>query len=302
MATSYYYLLTLLLLTTSISFTFAQTLFDFKTSNTSYYQEKYFRFLSNKYEEIERGDFWTTLKEEKGIGFKATDDFGSFILVKDWAMFNFKLKKIVFRPYCSYTLNGHEFDAEMLLIHTIDNGYYPPGKRIYLGINYLVISVPFKKTSDLNPANDKLFHFMSLDLYKNALEQQITDKDYLPPRISPFKSIKLHQIIQHQPSLLFESNLTYSTNTKALHMIFTQFHFISEKDHAMLNLAFNKALGITSEITDKEKLYLVPQGEVYRNWQNPEEVAPKATLMAYNRKEIAKISLHVAFIIIAVLL
>jgi hypothetical protein len=143
---------------------------------------------------------------------------------------------------------------------------------------------------------------MSLDLYKNALEQQITDKDYLPPRISPFKSIKLHQIIQHQPSLLFESNLTYSTNTKALHMIFTQFHFISEKDHAMLNLAFNKALGITSKITDKEKLYLVPQGEVYRNWQNPEEVAPKATLMAYNRKEIAKISLHVAFIIIAVLL
>lgn len=303
-----YYLLTLLLLTTFISFTFAEgegetpEIFDFKISNTSYYQEKYFRFLSNKYEEIESGDFWTTLKEEKGIGFKATDDFGSFILVKDWAMFNFKLKKIVFRPYCSYTLNGHEFDAEMLLIHTIDNGYYPPGKRIYLGINYLVISVPFKKTSDLNPANDKLFHFMSLDLYKNALDKEIKETlEYLPPRISPFKSIKLHQIIQHQPSLLFESDLTYSPKTKALYMIFTQFHFISEKDHAMLNLAFNKALGITNE-TENEKLYLVPQGEVYRNWQNPEEVAPKATLMAYNRKEIAKISLHVAFIIIAVLL
>ena len=305
MATSYYYLFTLLLLTTFISFTFAQDeIFDFKISNTSYYQEKYFRFLSNKYEEIEHGDFWTTLKEEHGIGFKATDDFGSFILVKDWAMFNFKLKKIVFRPYCSYTLNGHEFDAEMLLIHTIDNGYYPPGKRIYLGINYLVISVPFKKTSDLNPANDKLFHFMSLDLYKNALEKETTDKDYLPTRISPFKSIKLHQIIQHQPSLLFESNLTYSANTKALYMIFTQFHFISEKDYAMLNLAFNKALGFTNEIGigNENKQYLVPQGEVYRNWQNPEEVAPKATLMAYNRKEIAKISLHVAFIIIAVLL
>ena len=276
---------------------------DFKSAESFYYQEKYFRFLSNKYEEIERGDFWTTFKEEQGIGFKATDDFGSFILIKDWAMFNFKLKKIIFRPYCSYTLDGQQFDAEMLLVHTIDNGYYPPGKRIYLGINYLVISVPFKKTSDLNPANDKLFHFMSLDLYKNSLETTATDKEYLPPRISPFKSIKLHQIIQHQPSLLFESNLPFSEGTKALNMIFTQFHFISEKDYAMLNLAFKKALRFEDD--EYEKYYYSNSNDIketYRNWQNPEEVKPKATLMAYNRKEIAKISLHVVFIVIAVLL
>ena len=298
-----YYLLILLLSITCISITFAQNkIFDFKSSNTSYYQEKYFRFLSNKYEEIERGDFWTTFREEQGIGFKATDDFGSFILVKDWAMFNFKLKKIIFRPYCSYKLDGNEFDAEMLLIHTIDNGYYPPGKRIYLGINYLVLSVPFKKTSDLNPANDKLFHFMSLDLYKNALTANKESSDgYLPSRISPFKSIKLHQIIQHQPSLLFESSLTFSENTKALNMIFTQFHFISEKDYTTLNYAFKKALGYNND-DEINKHCLTPDSVVYRNWQNPEEVAPKATLMAYNRKEIAKISLHVAFIIIAVLL
>lgn len=260
------------------------------SGSSLYYQEKYFRFLANNYEEIEKGDFWTFFPEEKGIGFKAVDDFGSFILVKDWSMYSFKLTKIVFRPYCTYKLNNNGYDAEMLLIHTIDNGYYPPGRRIYLGINYLVISIPFKKSSDLNPANDKLFHFMSLELYKNS----VVGGSAL--NISPFKSIKLHQIIQHQPSYLFETQLKWNQN-QALYMVFSKFHYISEKDYENLKLTYQKIFG---EGNDSD-LYLNKPEVYYRNWDNPKELEPQATLMAYNFAFYPKITLLFLGIVFALL-
>lgn len=257
-----------------------------------YYQEKYFRFLANNYEEIERGDFWTYFPEEMGIGFKAVDDFGSFILVKDWSMYSFKLTKIVFRPYCSYKLDGNEYQAEMLLIHTIDNGYYPPGRRIYLGINYLVISIPFKKSSDLNPANDKLFHFMSLELYKNS----VLSGNAL--NISPFKSIKLHQIIQHQPSYLFETTLKWNEN-QALYMVFSKFHYISEKDFENLARTYNT---IFTSNPQPSRFNLDQPKEYYRNWDNSKELEPQATLMAYNFAFYPKISFIFVCIAFALLL
>ena len=269
---------------------------EIQSDKTVYYQEKYFRFLANNYDEIQEGDFWTSFSEEKGIGFKAVDDFGSFVLVKDWSMYSFKLTKIVFRPYCPYKLDNKEFDGEMLLIHTIDNGYYPPGRRLYLGINYLVISVPFKKSSDLNPANDKLFHFMSLETFRNA----VLGKNNL--KISPFKSIKLHQIIQHQPSYLFETKLPYNGN-KALYMIFSQYHYISEKDFTYLQETCNKIFG--EDFDWPKSADFTGDGipkEILRNWDNPKELEPKATLMAYNSHWYLKLSELLLFVAVAVLL
>ena len=269
---------------------------EIQSDKTVYYQEKYFRFLANNYDEIQEGDFWTSFSEEKGIGFKAVDDFGSFVLVKDWSMYSFKLTKIVFRPYCPYKLDNKEFDGEMLLIHTIDNGYYPPGRRLYLGINYLVISVPFKKSSDLNPANDKLFHFMSLETFRNAV---LTGSNL---KISPFKSIKLHQIIQHQPSYLFETELPYNGN-KALYMIFSQYHYISDKDFTYLQETCSKIFGDNFDWSKSADFTVdgIPK-EIYRNWDNPKELEPKATLMAYNSHWYLKLSELLLFVAVAVLL
>ena len=200
-------------------------------SNTLYYPEKYFRFLANNYDSIAQGDFWTTFPIEKGIGFEANEDFGSFLFVKDWSMYSFKLRKIVFRPYCSYLLNSKDSinfcDAEMLLYHSIDNNYYPPGRRVDLGINYLVISVPFKISTLMNPANDKLFSFLQLDMFKDAI-QNIGNIQSTFPRISPFKPVKLYQIIQHQPSYLFENELIPGSNIKSLYLVFAKFHYISQ--------------------------------------------------------------------------
>lgn len=273
--------------------------FELSPGSSVYYQEKYFRFLANNYEEISQGDSWRVLKDYHGLGFQANENFGSFILVKDWSMYSFKLTKVIFRPFCSYSLkktdSTTEFcDAEMLLIHTIDNGYYPPGRRIYLGKNYLVISVPFKKTSNDNPSTDKLFHFMSLDLFKNNILDGVSNI-----RIAPFSPIKLHQIIQHQPSYLFEGPIP-GVGVEALHMVFSQFHYISSRDYDTLAVAFEKVFGSTEDENYKFKKDSV--GTIYRNWDNSKELEPKATLMAYNSEFYYKISKLLLFAAIVVLI
>ena len=127
-------------------------------NNSSYYEEKYFRILSNNYETIDPGNMWRD--DEDGYGFIAKKDFGSLIFLKDWSMYNFKLTKILFKNKCSLGFEKKKCDSEMWLIHTKDNGYYPPGRRIFIKQNYFVIVVPFVKTSDSNPAIDSIFEVL----------------------------------------------------------------------------------------------------------------------------------------------
>jgi hypothetical protein len=284
--------------------------FTLKPSISEYYPEKYFRFLANNYDSISQGDTWTTIGTEQGIGFEANEDFGSFLLVKDWSMYSFKLRKVVFRPYCSYNLNDNEgnnfCDAEMLLYHTIDNNYYPPGRRIHLGINYLVISVPFKKSTLMNPANDKLFQFLQLDMLKEIVSRNQSINNVFP-KISPFKPIKLYQIIQHQPSYLFENELIPESGIRSLYLVFAKFHYISELDYNNLNNIYTKQFGSGF---NKSALYLkdsssitgISDTNIYRNWENPNELEPTATLMAYNRGFYIHFSAVLLFITIAVLI
>lgn len=264
--------------------------FTLKPSISEYYPEKYFRFLANNYDSISQGDTWTTIGTEQGIGFEANEDFGSFLLVKDWSMYSFKLRKLVFRPYCSYNLNDNEgnnfCDAEMLLYHTIDNNYYPPGRRIHLGINYLVISVPFKTSTLTNPANDKLFQFLQLDMLKEIVSRNQSINNVFP-KISPFKPIKLYQIIQHQPSYLFENELIPGSKIRALYLVFSKFHYISQLDfnnlEAVFNTFFPEATKLTlKNSTDTELNQIISDKVIYRNWDNARELEPSATLMAYN--------------------
>ena len=285
--------------------------FKLASADSIYYPEKYFRFLANNYDSIAQGDIWTTFPIEKGIGFEANEDFGSFLFVKDWSMYSFKLRKIVFRPYCSYLLNSKDSinfcDAEMLLYHSIDNNYYPPGRRVYLDINYLVISVPFKISSLMNPANDKIFSFLQLDMFKDVIKQNNFDKDKGFPRICPFKPVKLYQIIQHQPSYLFENELIPESGIRSLYLVFAKFHYISELDYNNLNNIYTKQFGSGF---NKSALYLkdsssitgISDTNIYRNWENPNELEPTATLMAYNRGFYIHFSAVLLFITIAVLI
>ena len=266
-------------------------------SKSVYYQEKYFRFLANNYENIKQGDYWTSFNDEKAIGFQASRDFGSFLFVKDWSIYSFKLTKIMFRPFCSYKTqfkgeDEQKYDAELLLYHTIDNNYFPPGKRVYLGINYLIISVPFKRTDYMDPSSDKLLEFLNLEIYKNVVKEKNNLK------IGPYKPIKLYQMIQHQPQYLFEAT-DYSSSEKTLYLIFSQYHNINQRDYELLNLVYSFNFG-DFDINpiagfDNEKTI------VYRNFQNPDELKSRLTLMAYNNQNYFKLKWIILIIIYFIL-
>ena len=262
-------------------------------SKSVYYQEKYFRFLANNYENIKQGDYWTNFNDEKAIGFQASKDFGSFLFVKDWSIYSFKLTKIMFRPFCSYKTqfngeNEQNYDAELLLYHTIDNNYFPPGKRVYLGINFLIISVPFKITDFMDPSSDKLLEFLNLEIYKNSLDKGL--------KIGPYKPIKLYQMIQHQPQYLFKAT-DYSSSETTLYLIFSQYHNINERDYALLNYVYNNVFkfGEFDPILDYENII------VYRNFQNPDELKSRLTLMAYNNQNYFKLKWIILIIIYFIL-
>jgi len=239
------------------------------SADSYYYEEKYFRILSNNYDSIDPGNFWENIKASDdsqylGIGFNAKKDFGSLILLKDWSMYNFKLTKIIFRKGCSFKIQNQECDAEMLLYHTKDNGYYPPGRRIFMKQNFFVIVVPFFKADEQNPSNDLLFHFLNLgkflDNEKNA---------------TPLKPVKLYQIIQNQPSYLFEGKFD---EKDTLYMVFTQYHFISNSDLTNLEKALNK-ITIINKLNQEDSSI----GKIYRNFQNSEKLNPKVSLMVYSK-------------------
>ena len=232
-------------------------------SNKSYYyDEKYFRLLTNNYEKINPGFFWKNLTSD-GIGFQSTKDFGSIILLKDWSMYNFKLTQIFFRKNCSFEYEDFECSAEMWLYHTKDNQYYPPGRRIYIKQNVFIIVIPFVTSDNENPANDLIFDFFNLEKFQSSLSEPNI-------KISPKKPIKLHHIIQNQPSYLFEGNYN---NVDTLFMVFSQYHFISETMSNILKEI--KTSDINTTITEPPK--------IFRNVRKLEEIKPKATLMAYSK-------------------
>ena len=233
------------------------------SSDSYYYDEKYFRLLTNNYDEINPGNVWKDLNSD-GIGFKANKNFGSIILLKDWSMYNFKLTHIFFRKNCSFNYENFNCDAEMWLYHTKDNQYYPPGRRIFMEQNFFIIVVPFVRTDNNNPANDLLLDYLNLESY-NANKKNANKK------ISPKKPVKLHHIIQNQPSYLFEGKYN-ETNT--LFMVFTQYHFISEKLYnTLVNIESNTEININ----------IICESKIYRNVRKLEEIKPSATLMAYSK-------------------
>ena len=252
-----------------------------KSDDSYYYEEKYFRILSNNYDSIDPGNFWNKIyknKEEKesqylGIGFEAKKDFGSLILLKDWSMYNFKLTKIIFRKVCLFKPEAGNCDAEMLLYHTKDNGYYPPGRRIFMKQNFFIIVVPFRETNNDNPAIDLLFKFLNLEKFSENTANKVT----------PLKPVKLYQIIQNQPSYLFEGKFE---DKDTLFMVFTQYHFISTDDYIYLETILRD---INTNITIKHGNVNDNDDEIdydpktYRNIKNSEKLKPKVSLMVYSK-------------------
>jgi carbonic anhydrase len=255
-----------------------QSPININLENTIYFDEKYFRFLTNNYDMLTEENKWTYFENEKAVGIAPLGgnqtDFGSFIFVRDWAMYSYKLQKILFRTPSEHTIDNERFDIEMQLIHTIDGNYYPPGRRIDLqGVDHLVISLLFKVTSDDNPAKSLLFKFMNLESGING-------------KIS--RPIKLHHIIQHQPSYLYSGTLTYPECQKSLWLVFSQYHFIGQTDFNNLKNMITIATGTAENRRDMfSNTYDV---EIFRNWNDKTNLIAKPTLMVYNSSSMMNLS------------
>ena len=254
---------------------------DLKVDQSYYYEEKYFRILSNNYDSIDPGNFWSLINKEDekdkylGVGFEAKKDFGSLILLKDWSMYNFKLTKIIFRKDCLFKLEDGGCNAEMLLYHTKDNGYYPPGRRIFMKQNFFIIVVPFRKANNDNPAIDLLFKFLNLEKFSENTDNKVT----------PLKPVKLYQIIQNQPSYLFEGKFE---DKDTLFMVFTQYHFISTDDNNYLETILQgKSIDITikhgNDKDNNNNNDIDYDPKTYRNIKNSEKLKPKVSLMVYSK-------------------
>ena len=274
-----------------------------------YYEEKYFRILTNNYDTIDPGNAWFYNKEEQELGFRARKDFGSLILLKDWSLYNFKLIKILFKP-CSFEYINNKCNVEMWLVHTKDNGYYPPGRRIFIKQNFFIIVVPFVKTDNSNPAIDSIFDSLRFAEYAKNPNQN--------KKIYPKKPVKLYQIIQNQPSFLVEGKYN---EEEILFLVFSQYHFISKENYDYLNKFFpddtqtTDSTTVMDEVQSSISTTVMDEGQssipttiatsrrlessgknmvifddaveypkkIFRNVRNKEEVDPKVTLMSYSK-------------------
>ncbi len=243
------------------------------TSQSLYFDEKYFRILTNNYHNILAGLSWSVFPEEMAVGFKPqnSSNFGSFIFVKDWAMYNFNLKKILFRLGSEHQIDGKSFDVEMQLLHVLDASYFQPGRRVSINQNYLTISVFFKITEDNDEGKTNLFEFMGLNSFSSG------NSTVLP------RDIKLRYIIQHQPSFLYEGTLTYPECQPSLWLVFSQYHLISKSDYSNLSKVINDKINLHGLNNQNiRNLQPLTQANVYRNWNDLTRMKPNQTLMMYN--------------------
>ena len=188
-------------------------------------------------------------------------------------MYNFKLTKVIFKKNCQF--EDIPCNAEMWLIHTKDNSYYPPGRRIYMKQNYFIIIVPFLKTDDNNPAIDNILYFLNL--------HEITfNEQGIISNTTTKKPVKLYKVIQNQPSILFEGTFQQK---ETLFLVFSQYHFISNKDFEKLFELIN--------LKNKEDLNIIEDKNVkmLRNFKNEEDLKPKVTLMSYSKASFLNIIL-----------
>jgi carbonic anhydrase len=111
------------------------------------------------------------------------------------------------------------------------------------------------------------------------------------------KNIKLHYIIQHQPSFLYSGSLTYPECQDAIWLLFSQYHLISETDYTRLVSVIQRRTSIidaTTRHNNRNLFATLPETEVYRNWNELSMLTPKPNLLAYNSASYV----HINFVIL----
>jgi len=302
-------LLTLLLTSTIASYDFTSTSctnqvvqqspININYNQTVFSNSNNFRILSNNFKPITPNDKWSFFPNELAIGVESSTqngDFGSMLFVKDWSIYNFILKKVLFRIGSENAVESVSSNAEMQLVFVLDSNYYSPGKRIFLDSNYLILSVPFRLNTDPNVKSSRLFEFMNLKAYANNPSAK--------SNIGMARNIKLPQFIVHQPAFLYKGTLTYPECQNALWLVNTQYHLISSNDLTLLRTAINANIVLTdlNPYNTRDLKSLLNETVVYRNYDDVNAVVMKSNLLNYNNADYVKNYVLLLIVLIASLI
>lgn len=258
-------------------------------SSSKYYLERDFRIINSHYD-VPANVNWTTFSEERAIGFQG--DFGNVTLVKNWAMYNFNLKKILFRIGSSHSIMSQGYDAEIEFVHQLNEEYRTPGRNIKATSNYLVVSV-FLKVVD--PIKNQTFS----DIFKYV---NLTTSTSNGAALN--KSIKFGRLVQHSKQFFYEGRLPYDKCQKSWYIIDPTYQAILQSELDSLKAQIKTAGFIDDKNPQNTRIRqnIDTATVVYRNEENLMNYLIEPSLLQFVSTGFLKLDLLIVLISIIGLL
>lgn len=254
---------------------------------TSFYDEKFFRILTNNYGSIPQNTTWKQYPNERSAGFEIPTT-ATLRIVKDWSIYQFNLKRILFRSRSEHKIDGKDFDVEMQLFHELDPNYSSPGRKQSISVKNLVISIFFQKQTNSTDEVDKLFQWTNLQGFANG-----------DTSASFSRRILLGKVIQHVPSYLYQGTYTFPTCEETFWIIMTKYATISDLDLSNLNKVLAPMKDSTTNSNARDINVFFNSKNVYRNFKNQERMLIEKSYFRYVNSGYLKLTM-LMFVIIAI--
>lgn len=275
-----------------------QSPIDVDPFNTFYREEKYFHLVLSNYTAFNSS--WTNVVEERAIGFVNSNnaDWGFVQFIKDWSIYKFNLKKVLFRYRSGHTIDGRRYDVEMELFHEIDNTFRTSGRYIKPSSDHLVISVFFmadSENSDLMKSN--FFNYTNLERYT---EQTTSDSAFFT------RLLKLNQLVQNSGSYFYEGANTYGDCSNVWRLLLPKYQLIHQSQFANLRTIVSKLgyidVNVPSSSNSRNQQQVNQDTRVYRNIPQNERILIEQSYHQYVKAQGIKLSIYAFFASLLIML
>ena len=256
------------------------------SGGTSFYEENFFRLLTNNYGEIPQETKWELFPTEKSFGFNIKSNTATIQIVKDWSIYQYTLTKVLFRSKSEHRIDGNIFDVEMQLFHDLDDNYIPIGRQIDQPIKKLIISLFFMKAKT-NEVADNFFLWSNLAGFASSTSTTFT------------KRILLCNLVQNVPSYLYQGTYSYPDCADTLWMISTKYALISNSDFSNITKVLERAVykDILTDVNGRDVNFFVNSKLVYRNFNNIQKLTPEKSYFRYDSSSFMEISIIISVLV-----
>lgn len=274
-----------------------QSPIDVDPYNTFYREEKYFHLIQSNYSAFNAT--WMNFPDEKAVGFLKGDNenWGHINFVKDWSIYKFDLKKILFRYRSGHTIDGRRYDIEMELFHEIDTSFRTSGRYIHPSSNQLIISAFFMADSNGSTSEkSNFFNYTNIEKYT----EQTTSGVYFT------RMMKLSQIIQNSGSYFYEGANTYGNCTKAWRLLLPKYQLIYLSQYQNLRTIISKLgyidINIPSSSNSRNQQAITSNTRVYRNVPTNERILIEQNYHQYVKSQGFEFGLFAFFISLIIMI